>query len=194
MVLKRTGILTARNSPPAALRTRRRRLIRVQRRGRREDARRLPDGDYLAAYARRGYLAARDHAKFAQPPLYHAQCVFVDHATSRRRNSRCGNSQPAGLAGVRESAPMHAEAGRSVDFAEQPQRDFVETSHAPSDALVVVDRVGRRRACIRRQLVRHQASGPSAVKQLAQTEIKAQSLLRPPEAGLVFLKHRSPFS
>jgi hypothetical protein len=31
------------------------------------------------------------------------------------------------------------------------------------------------------------------VKQLAHAEIKAQSLFRPPEANLVFLKHRSPF-
>src|ERR1700678_3261325 len=86
---------------------------------------------------------------------------------------------------------MHAEAGRAVEFAEQPQGDFVETSHAPSDALVVVDRVNRYRACVGRQLVRDQTSGAAVVQQLAQTEIKSQSFLRCPEAGLVFLKHGS---
>src|SRR5260370_40571329 len=93
-----------------------------------------------------------------------------------------------------ESAPMHAEASRSVDFAEQPERELIETSHAPSDALVVVDRVGSRRASIRGQLVRDQAPGPAAVKQFAQTKIKPQSFLSSPEASLVFHKHRRPFS
>jgi len=149
-------------------------------------------GDHPAAIAHGFHLTGGDHAEFAQASLHNAECVLVDQADLAQAKLALGELEPAGPAGVRERSPMHAEASRPVKFAEQPQGDLIETAHAPADALVVVDRVERYRAGIGRQLVRHQASRPSAVKQLAQTEIKAKSFLRTFEAGLVFVKHGSP--
>src|SRR5208337_1531581 len=135
-------------------------------------------------------MADRDHAQPPQPSFHHAECMLVDDADFAQAELVVRELQPACLAGVRKCAPAHAEAARPVEFAQQPQRDLVETAHAPSDTLVVVDCVGSRRARIRRQFLRHQTTRSSAMKQLAQAEIKAQSFPRSSEAGLVFIKHR----
>jgi hypothetical protein len=132
---------------------------------------------------------ARDHSQLAQPSSHLAQCVLVDHADLAHSKLVLWEFQSAGLAGVRERPPMGAEAGRPVDFAEQPQRNLVEAPHAPSDTPVIVDCVDGHGARVRWQFVQHQSSGSSAMKQLAQAEIKPQSFLSPSEPSLAFFKH-----
>jgi hypothetical protein len=189
VVLKRTGILTARNSLQADS------LCRLSAFSRASvvKMRAFADGDYIAAFARRFHLPAGDQAKFAQPAFYNAECVLVDQANLAQPKLVLWELESAGSPGMRESSPMYAEAGGSVELAEQPEGDLVQTPHAPSDALVVVDRIGSGRASVSWQLVRHQASGPPAVEQLAQAKIKAQCFLRSFEAGLVFTKHGLPY-
>ena len=99
-----------------------------------------------------------------RPSLNHTECLLVDQANFAQAEIVMWKFKLASLAGVRESAPMDAEAGGSVELAEQPQGDFVETPHAPSDALVVVDRVGSGSAGVGGQLVRHEAPGPPVME------------------------------
>jgi len=76
--------------------------------------------------------------------------ALVDHADLAQSELAVGELESAGLARVGEGPAMHAEAGRSVDFAEQPQGEVVEASHGPSDTLAIVECVGGDRARIRR--------------------------------------------
>src|SRR5260370_32299271 len=93
-----------------------------------------------------------------------------------------------------EGSPMHTEAGRTVDLAQQPQIDLAKSLHTPADALIVVDRVRRARTCDGGQFIGHQASGASAVKQFAQTKIKTECILCLLEPGFVYVKHAQRLS
>src|SRR5208282_125566 len=151
VALKRTGLLTARNSPPAT-------AIVLARRGLSAISRppalivpALAHGPNAAATVMRALpLADRDHAQPPQPSFHHPERMLVDNADFAQPELVVRKLMPACLAGVRKCAPAHSEAARPIEFAQQPQRDLVETSHAPSDTLVVVDCVGSHYARIRR--------------------------------------------
>jgi hypothetical protein len=105
-----------------------------------------------------------------------------------------GELESSRLAGMGESSSMHAEAGRAIDLAQQPQIDLTESLHAPADALIVVDCIRSSKTCDRRQLVGHQSPGASAVKEFAEPKIKTESILRLLEPGLVSVKHAAASS
>src|SRR5271170_3608631 len=110
VMLKRTGILTPRNSPRRSNLSAIHRLAAPQMRPvARRDA---------SALAHNLQLAAANHSQLAQPSFHDAKRMLVDHAHLTQPELAMRKPQAPHRAGVRIRSPPHAEAGRCINFAE----------------------------------------------------------------------------
>src|SRR6266850_3984740 len=150
------------------------------------------DPDAPPRMRNRPHSPGRNHAQTAQPPTHDADCVMVDQADLAQAKFAVGEFEPASLARVRKSSPMHSEAGGTIDLTQQPEIDLAESLHAPADTLIVVDCICRSETRVHGQFVGDQTPGAPAVEQFAQTEIEAQSVLCFLEASFIFAKHAQP--
>src|SRR5579863_1315427 len=135
----------------------------------------FPDSMPAAGFGNGHRLPGRNHAQATQPPAHDADRMVVNHADLPQAEMAFGERKLSRLARVGKGSPMDAEGGWSVNLTEQPQIDLVESLHAASDTLVVVDCIcgGRRRD--HRQVIGAQTPGASTAEQFAQAEVKAQS-------------------
>ncbi|HYL58492.1 MAG TPA: hypothetical protein VEU51_06445 [Candidatus Acidoferrales bacterium] len=137
-------------------------------------------------------LPRRNQGELAQPQFHDLDRAPVQQAQLPQTQVASRELALRGLERARQLAPPLAEAGRPINLAQQAQLDFLQFAHTPTDAFVVVERVGGVEANRVRQFVRAQPPGLPAAQQFAHAKEEAQGILGSLEARLVIVNHAQP--